>query len=46
MKIESKTDISPTPCRDPFAEGWRGGVAKALEHEFSAFLPQSARTVP
>jgi len=35
-------DIFPDPASRPLTEGWRAGVVKALEHEFAAFLPQSA----
>jgi NAD(P)-dependent dehydrogenase (short-subunit alcohol dehydrogenase family) len=35
-------EIFPDPTSQSVAEGWRGGVLKALEREFSAFLPPSA----
>jgi NAD(P)-dependent dehydrogenase (short-subunit alcohol dehydrogenase family) len=35
-------DIFPDPASQSIAEGWRAGVAKALERQFSAFVPQSA----
>ncbi len=35
-------DIFPDPASRSIAEGWRGGVAKALEHQFAAFVPQGA----
>jgi NAD(P)-dependent dehydrogenase (short-subunit alcohol dehydrogenase family) len=35
-------EIFPDPASQQIAEGWRTGVAKALEHQFAAFMPQSA----
>lgn len=35
-------DIFPDPVSQSVAEGWRAGVAKALERQFAAFAPQSA----
>jgi NAD(P)-dependent dehydrogenase (short-subunit alcohol dehydrogenase family) len=35
-------EIFPDPSSQQIAEGWRNGVAKALEHEFSAFVPATA----
>lgn len=35
-------DIFPDPMSESVAEGWRNGVAKALEHQFAAFVPESA----
>src|SRR6266446_3880490 len=35
-------EIFPDPASQQIAEGWRIGVAKALEHQFAAFVPQSA----
>jgi len=35
-------DIFPDRASQSIAEGWRAGVAKALERQFSAFVPQSA----
>jgi NAD(P)-dependent dehydrogenase (short-subunit alcohol dehydrogenase family) len=32
-------DIFPDPASAGIADGWRGGVAKALEREFGAFVP-------
>ena len=37
-------DIFPDPVSQSVAEGWRSGVAKALERQFAAFVPQSAAT--
>lgn len=34
-------DIFPDPASQSIAEGWRNGVAKALERQFAAFVPQS-----
>ena len=35
-------DIFPDPASRPLTEGWRGGVVKVLEREFTAFVQQSA----
>jgi NAD(P)-dependent dehydrogenase (short-subunit alcohol dehydrogenase family) len=35
-------EIFPDPASQSIAEGWRAGMAKALEGEFSAFVPPSA----
>jgi NAD(P)-dependent dehydrogenase (short-subunit alcohol dehydrogenase family) len=35
-------DIFPDPASQPLTDGWRTGVAKALERQFAAFVPQSA----
>jgi len=35
-------DIFPDPASQSIAEGWRAGVVKGLEHQFAAFVPQSA----
>jgi NAD(P)-dependent dehydrogenase (short-subunit alcohol dehydrogenase family) len=35
-------DIFPDPASRPITEGWRGGVVKAMERQFTAFVPQSA----
>jgi NAD(P)-dependent dehydrogenase (short-subunit alcohol dehydrogenase family) len=35
-------DIFPDPASAGIADGWRGGVAKALEREFGAFVPGAA----
>jgi NAD(P)-dependent dehydrogenase (short-subunit alcohol dehydrogenase family) len=35
-------DIFPDPASRPVAEGFRNGVAKALERDFAAFAPGSA----
>ena len=32
-------DIFPDPASQSIAEGWRAGVAKALEQQFKAFVP-------
>jgi NAD(P)-dependent dehydrogenase (short-subunit alcohol dehydrogenase family) len=39
-------EIFPDPASQSIAEGWRGGALKALEREFSAFMPPSAANVP
>ena len=35
-------DIFPDPMSESIAEGWRTGAAKALEHQFAAYVGQSA----
>jgi len=35
-------DIFPDPASQSAAEGWRTGVAKALERQFAVFVPESA----
>lgn len=35
-------EIFPDPAAQAIAEGWRGGVSKALEREFAAFVPAAA----
>jgi NAD(P)-dependent dehydrogenase (short-subunit alcohol dehydrogenase family) len=35
-------EIFPDPASQSIAEGWRSGPAKALERQFSGFVPQSA----
>jgi NAD(P)-dependent dehydrogenase (short-subunit alcohol dehydrogenase family) len=34
-------EIFPDPASQSVAEGWRAGIPKALEHQFSAFVPPS-----
>jgi short-subunit dehydrogenase len=34
-------DIFPDPVSQSIAQGWRSGVAKSLEHQFAAFIPQT-----
>jgi NAD(P)-dependent dehydrogenase (short-subunit alcohol dehydrogenase family) len=38
---KDQDEIFPDPASLSLAEGWRNGALKALEHEFSAFLPAS-----
>lgn len=38
-------DIFPDPASESIAEGWRAGVAKALEKQFKAFVPGGASAV-
>ncbi len=38
-------EIFPDPASQQIAEGWRNGVSKALEREFSAFVPATATEV-
>lgn len=38
----NEEDIFPDPVSQSIAEGWRAGVAKALEKQFSSFVPNSA----
>ena len=35
-------DIFPDPMSQSIADGWRGGVAKTLEHQYAAIADQSA----
>jgi len=35
-------EIFPDPMSEAIAEGWRTGAVKALERQFSAYLPESA----
>ena len=35
-------DVFPDPAAQSIAEGWRTGVAKAMERQFAAFVPKSA----
>jgi NAD(P)-dependent dehydrogenase (short-subunit alcohol dehydrogenase family) len=39
---KGEEDIFPDPASQSIAEGWRSGIAKGLERQFAAFLPQSA----
>ena len=39
---KGEEDIFPDAASRPVAEAWRTGVVKALEHQFSAFVPQSS----
>jgi NAD(P)-dependent dehydrogenase (short-subunit alcohol dehydrogenase family) len=39
---KGEEDIFPDPASQSIAEGWRTGVAKALERQFASFVPQSA----
>jgi NAD(P)-dependent dehydrogenase (short-subunit alcohol dehydrogenase family) len=39
---KGEEEIFPDPASQSIAEGWRGGALKALEREFSAFVPPSA----
>ena len=38
---KDQDEIFPDPASLSLAEGWRNGALKALEHEFSAFVPAS-----
>ncbi|MGZ4788507.1 MAG: SDR family NAD(P)-dependent oxidoreductase [Terriglobales bacterium] len=38
-------DIFPDPMSNTVAEGWRAGVAKALERQFAAYTPESVAKV-
>ena len=38
-------DIFPDPMSESIAEGWRTGATKALERQFTAYVPQSAAKV-
>jgi NAD(P)-dependent dehydrogenase (short-subunit alcohol dehydrogenase family) len=39
---KGEEDIFPDPVSQSIAEGWRTGVAKALERQFATFVPKSA----
>jgi NAD(P)-dependent dehydrogenase (short-subunit alcohol dehydrogenase family) len=39
---KGEEDIFPDPAAQSIAEGWRTGVAKAMERQFAAFVPKSA----
>ena len=39
---KGEEEIFPDPASQSIAEGWRTGVTKALERQFSAFVPQRA----
>jgi NAD(P)-dependent dehydrogenase (short-subunit alcohol dehydrogenase family) len=39
---KGEEDIFPDPVSQSIAEGWRTGVAKALERQFAAFVQQNA----
>jgi short-subunit dehydrogenase len=38
---QEEEDIFPDPMSGNIAEGWRNGVAKNLERQFAAYMPQS-----
>src|SRR5262245_18911803 len=38
---KGEEDIFPDPMSASIAEGWRTGVAKALEHQFAAYVPEN-----
>jgi NAD(P)-dependent dehydrogenase (short-subunit alcohol dehydrogenase family) len=38
----AEEEIFPDPASQSAAEGWRAGIAKALESQFAVFVPQSA----
>ncbi len=42
---EGEDEIFPDPASQSIAEGWRAGVLKALERQFSAFAPDTAPKV-
>ena len=42
---KGEEDIFPDPASASIAEGWRNGVAKALERQFAGFVPESAANV-
>jgi NAD(P)-dependent dehydrogenase (short-subunit alcohol dehydrogenase family) len=39
---KGEEEIFPDPMSESVAEGWRTGAVKALERQFSAYVPQSA----
>ncbi len=42
---KGEEDIFPDPASQSIAEGWRTGTAKALEHQFRAFVPENAAKI-
>lgn len=42
---KGEDDIFPDPASQFIAEGWRAGVAKALERQFAALVPESAASL-
>jgi hypothetical protein len=38
---KGEDEIFPDPASLPMADGWRNGALKALERQFSAFVPAS-----
>lgn len=42
---DGEEDIFPDPASQAIADGWRSGTAKALERQFTDFVPQSAPSV-
>jgi NAD(P)-dependent dehydrogenase (short-subunit alcohol dehydrogenase family) len=42
---KGEDEIFPDPASKSIAEGWRNGVTKALERQFTAFVPESAAKV-
>jgi NAD(P)-dependent dehydrogenase (short-subunit alcohol dehydrogenase family) len=43
--VKGDEDIFPDPMSESVAEGWRAGVAKALERQFAAYTPESVAKV-
>ena len=39
---KGEEEIFPDPASNSIAEGWRAGVAKALERQFAGFVPEGA----
>ncbi len=42
---KGEEEIFPDPASLSIADGWRAGVVKALERQFTAFVPESAAAV-
>jgi NAD(P)-dependent dehydrogenase (short-subunit alcohol dehydrogenase family) len=42
---KGEEEIFPDPASQSIAEGWRAGIAKALERQFAAFVPATAADV-
>lgn len=42
---KEQEDIFPDPMSGTIADGWRNGVAKALERQFAAFAPENVAKV-
>jgi len=41
----NEEDIFPDPMSQSIAEGWRNGVAKAIERQYAGFVPESVMAI-
>ena len=41
LVLSQQEEIFPDPMSQSIAEGWRNGVAKAVERQMSAFVPET-----